>query len=485
MSTDTCVYCQLDDPTKELWVQCDLCPQWVHVTCVPLECVHYDRTETPPPKVLEYPKTSKDIRRFQCGGHGTQGELLIKPVQAKRKRNDSVTQSTDPAKRRHGLRSKQQIDYIALNEGDNVRLKHKHLHTDAFLRCFEKWKNTSNVISSQDFYDNFLSLHKPLKVLDPSNSGMRIPSPEKGQVLTIDEITGIIGDDYPVDVMDIQTQQNERWTMSRWNHYISQTKPGDRDRVRNVISLEVSHVKGLKIERPVAVEDNDLVNIIWESFGDGDDKPKVTRYVLMSAGNSYTDFHLDFAGTSVYYNLISGNKKFLLFPPTESNLKIYSEWCCDMEQNVVFLGDLLCDGVAMELDAGDLFMIPSGFIHAVYTPIDSLIIGGNFLTVRDIETQLQVVKLERMTKVPKRFTFPNFDLVMGKCCEWALSQKQPSAISSTAIEALIRYMEDPTTKYRPINYPSKRALIKQLQQFHLLTPNNTSSEAAKLEYPED
>lgn len=467
---DTCEFCQSDDPTKELWVQCDLCPQWVHVLCVPLEFIHIDGEEQPGPKVLEHPKTSNKITRYQCGDHGMQSELTVKKNQAKRERVERATRPTDSAKRRHGLRSKHQIDYIALNEGDDIRLKHKHLHTDAFLRCFEKWKNTSNVIKSQELYDNFPSLRKPLKVLDPNNSGMRIPTPEKGDVLTIDEITGILGDDYPVDVMDIQTQQNERWTMSRWNEYISHTKLEDRDRVRNVISLEVSHIKDLKIERPVAVEENDLVNIIWDSFGDQDDKPKVTRYVLMSAGNSYTDFHLDFAGTSVYYNLISGNKKFLLFPPTKSNLKIYSEWCCDMSQNVTFLGDLLDEGVAMELKAGDLFMIPSGFIHAVFTPIDSLIIGGNFLTVRDIETQLQVVELERTTKVPKRFTFPNFDLVMGKCCEWALSQKDSPIITGTAVRALIRFLEDPATKYKPINYPSKRAMLKQLEKLQSSKP---------------
>ena len=29
--------------------------------------------------------------------------------------------------------------------------------------------------------------------------------------------------------------------------------------------------------------------------------------------------------------------------------------------------------------AGDTFMIPTGWIHAVYTPADSLVFGGNFL----------------------------------------------------------------------------------------------------------
>lgn len=384
------------------------------------------------------------------------------------------------AKKRSGLRNKQPIDYIALNEGDDKKLKHVHPHTEAFLACFERYENTKSVLDSKSFNQNFASVDKPIKILDPENSGMVIPSPkdlgfsDHDRSLTVDDITKALGEDYPVDVMDIQTQQNERWSMSQWNDYFSKTTPEERDRVRNVISLEVSHVNRLKIERPKGVEENDLVNILWDFVGIEDTKPKVTRYILMSAANSYTDFHLDFAGTSVYYNLISGNKKFILFPPTESNLQKYSSWCTDPNQNIIFLGDILTDGTAMELNGGDLFMIPSGFIHAVYTPQDSLIIGGNFLTVRNVDTQLDVVAVERLTKVPKRFTFPHFDLVMGKCCEWVLSrstdknvklEKMTPAIMKKSMEALIRYMEKPQIKYKPVNYSSKRILIKEVKLY--------------------
>ncbi|QLQ80563.1 hypothetical protein HG537_0D05640 [Torulaspora globosa] len=477
-SMDTCNYCQSSSPLETLWVQCDLCDQWVHVSCVPFKCIHYEPSKIPQQQVLEYPKVSKDIAGFHCSKHGSEGKLYIKAAETKRRRSNDDQKTLNSPKKRYSLRTKQQIDYIALNEGEDVKLKHVHPHADAFLDCFKRWENTTNFITAKDFYDKFLSLREPLKIIDPHNSGMKTPKSSEGQPLTVEEISFILGDDYPVDVMDIQTQQNERWTMSRWNQYLTHTKPETRDRVRNVISLEVSHIKDLNIERPIAVEENDLVNVIWKSMGNGDEKPKVTRYVLMSAGNSYTDFHLDFAGTSVYYNLISGNKKFILFPPTQSNLKKYADWCCDINQNAIFLGDLLTDGIAMELLAGDLFMIPSGFIHAVYTPVDSLIIGGNFLTVRDIETQLKVVQLERMTKVPKRFTFPNFDLVMGKCCEWFASpttetdqetdRNLKDSISSNTLHALIQYMQDPTTKYKPIHYTSKRMLIKRLQKLNQL-----------------
>lgn len=51
-------------------------------------------------------------------------------------------------------------------------------------------------------------------------------------------------------------------------------------------------------------------------------------------------------------------------------------------------------------------IIPTGWIHAVYTPEDSLVIGGNFLHAMNISAQLQVYDIESATKVPAKFRFP-------------------------------------------------------------------------------
>jgi len=51
------------------------------------------------------------------------------------------------------------------------------------------------------------------------------------------------------------------------------------------------------------------------------------------------------------------------------------------------------------LNAGDTFFIPTGWIHAVYTPKDSLVFGGNFLHSFGIEKQLRVAEVEESTKV--------------------------------------------------------------------------------------
>jgi len=69
-------------------------------------------------------------------------------------------------------------------------------------------------------------------------------------------------------------------------------------------------------------------------------------------------------------------------------------------------------GFKVTLRPGDLFLIPSGWIHAVYTPEDSLVIGGNFLTLMDLPMHLHIYEIEKVTRVPAKFRFPMFNKVL-------------------------------------------------------------------------
>lgn len=46
----------------------------------------------------------------------------------------------------------------------------------------------------------------------------------------------------------------------------------------------------------------------------------------MSAAGSYSNFRIDFGGSSVWYNVLKGEKIFLLVPPSEENLKKFHDW---------------------------------------------------------------------------------------------------------------------------------------------------------------
>ena len=48
----------------------------------------------------------------------------------------------------------------------------------------------------------------------------------------------------------------------------------------------------------------------------------------MSVKGCYTDFHIDFGGTSVWYHILKGAKVFWLIPPTPLNIELYEQWVC-------------------------------------------------------------------------------------------------------------------------------------------------------------
>ena len=47
------------------------------------------------------------------------------------------------------------------------------------------------------------------------------------------------------------------------------------------------------------------------------------HYCLIGAKGSYTDWHIDLGGTSVWYHIVHGGKAFILIKPTLQNLKNY------------------------------------------------------------------------------------------------------------------------------------------------------------------
>ena len=71
------------------------------------------------------------------------------------------------------------------------------------------------------------------------------------------------------------------------------------------------------------------------------EQPRVAKYCLMSAAGSYTDFHVDFGGTSVWYHVYHGSKRFYFIEPTSKNLKIYAKWATDKSIKYQFLPDII------------------------------------------------------------------------------------------------------------------------------------------------
>uniref|UniRef100_A0AAR2J0Y8 [histone H3]-dimethyl-L-lysine(36) demethylase n=1 Tax=Pygocentrus nattereri TaxID=42514 RepID=A0AAR2J0Y8_PYGNA len=220
-----------------------------------------------------------------------------------------------------------------------------------------------------------------------------------------------------IDVMDVNTQKGIEMSMSQWRRYY-ETPPSEREKLYNVISLEFSHTKlEHLVKRPASVDMIDWVDNMWprhlkERQRDSTNAiidmqyPKVQKYCLMSVKGCFTDFHIDFGGTSVWYHILRGAKVFWLIPPTPQNLELYENWVLSGKQGDIFLGDKATTCQRIELKQGYTFMIPSGWIHAVYTPEDTLVFGGNFLHSFNIPMQLNIYNIEDRTRVPSKFRYP-------------------------------------------------------------------------------
>ena len=152
--------------------------------------------------------------------------------------------------------------------------------------------------------------------------GIRVPEAGKSG-LGPREVSALIGK-RKVTAMNAATQEsNVTMSLEEWADYCE----GERPRgVLNLISLEFTGTDlAGKVQSPTLVRELDWIDVCfpmsrkrppkgggkaveYRHKGVGSSKhgrPKVQKYCLMSNAGAYTDFHIDFGGTSVWYHLMS------------------------------------------------------------------------------------------------------------------------------------------------------------------------------------
>ena len=245
----------------------------------------------------------------------------------------------------------------------------------------------------------------PLLVTDKEGLGISVPAPDWG----VSNVCQSLGQDYVLDIIDCHRQKTCQMTIDQFSQNF--TDPHS-DRVLNCLSMEITDLPLNDILTPPLVARKLCwVNNVWPSNPLKYTKPQVQKYCIMSMKGSYTDFHIDFGGTSVWYHVFSGEKHFLLIRPTPGNLSLYERWLRLSSQSETFLGDMVDKCYKLELKQGQTVFIPTGWIHAVYTPVNSIVFGGNFLHSLNIQLQLRIYELESRLKDPPKYRFPSFEIV--------------------------------------------------------------------------
>lgn len=313
---------------------------------------------------------------------------------------------------------------------------YKNVVLNKVLPCFP-----TKVVQAEDF--NFQShvlqdcFAYPMIVQGYSEKfGIKVPSND----FTIHQVAELIGKDTPIRLMDVAEQTEiSGFTISQYADYLQKNQeicasieagtadPNNALKILNLISMEFSETKLSEVvHAPKFVpqldwEDITLTDRQLQQYRDEPQSPenngkegkissKVQKYCLIGMGGSYTDFHIDFGGTSVWYHVVRGGKRFFLIPPTGENLETYQKWNRSTEQHGSFLGDLVGKDQCFYLDLKpqQTLLLPSAWIHAVYTPEDALVFGGNFIHLPGIQRQLACYKIEDNLKIKSKYRYPNF-----------------------------------------------------------------------------
>ncbi|XP_029350809.1 lysine-specific demethylase 7A [Echeneis naucrates] len=365
------LYCVCRQPydVSRFMIECDICKDWFHGSCVQVEEHH-----------------AVDIDVYHCPNC----DVVHGPSLMKKRNNWHRHDYTEPD---DGSKPVQAGTPVFIKELQN--------------RIFASGEEILIRMKGEQVTPRYLERHGfnyPIGVTEMEALGLKLPAP----TFSVKDVEQYVGGDKVIDVIDVARQADSKMKLSEFIKYFTKSH---RPKVLNLISLEFSDTKMSElVEVPDVAQKMSWVENYWpdDSFFP---KPFVQKYCLMGVKDSYTDFHIDFGGTSVWYHVLWGEKIFYLIKPTPANLALYEAWSSSPNQSEVFFGEKVEKCYKCVVPQGTTLLIPTGWIHAVLTSQDCMAFGGNFLHNLNIGMQLRCYEMERRLKTPDLFKFPYFEAI--------------------------------------------------------------------------
>uniref|UniRef100_A0A8C6TA65 Lysine-specific demethylase PHF2 n=1 Tax=Neogobius melanostomus TaxID=47308 RepID=A0A8C6TA65_9GOBI len=354
--------CRLPYDVTQFMIECDACKDWFHGSCVGV-----DEDDAPDIDIYHCPNCEK-----------THGKSTLK-----KKKNWSKHDTG------------QSTDIKAVQNGSQVFIK--ELRSRTFPSADDIVVKLGGAQLSMDYLEEN-GFNEPILVQKKDGLGMSMPA----STFYISDVENYVGPDVSVDVVDVTKQTDSQMKLKEFVDYYYST---NRKKVLDVINLEFSDTRS---DVPQIVRRLSWVENYWP-----DDallgKPKVTKYCLICVKDSYTDFHIECGGATVWYHVLKGEKIFFLIKPTSANLSLYERWRSSSNHSEMFFADQVDKCYKCILKQGQTLFIPSGWINAILTPVDCLAFSGHFVHNLSVEMQMRAYEIEKRLKVKTLTPFPNYE----------------------------------------------------------------------------
>ncbi|KTF92651.1 hypothetical protein cypCar_00023709 [Cyprinus carpio] len=358
--------CRLPYDVNQFMIECDACKDWFHGSCVGV-----DEDEAPDIDIYHCPNCEK-----------THGKSTLKKKKSWNKHDTGQSGDVRP-----------------VQNGSQVFIK------ELRSRTFPSSEDVVVKLSGSQLTLDYLEengFNEPILIQKKDGLGMAMPAP----TFYVSDVENYVGPDVLVDVVDVTKQTQSKMKLKEFVDFYYST---NRKKVLNVTNLEFSDTRMANfVESPQIVRTLSWVENYWP-----DDallgKPKVSKYCLICVKDSYTDFHIECGGASVWYHVLKGEKIFFLIKPTSANLSLYERWRSSSNHSEMFFADQVDKCYKCTLKQGQTLFIPSGWINAVLTPVDCLAFSGHFVHSLSVEMQMRAYEVEKRLKVASLTPFPNFE----------------------------------------------------------------------------
>ncbi|KAM6995913.1 LOW QUALITY PROTEIN: histone lysine demethylase PHF8 [Passerculus sandwichensis] len=358
--------CRLPYDVTRFMIECDGCQDWFHGSCVGVE-----------------EEAAAEIDLYHC----PQCAVLRGPSVMKRRRGPAKAPEQDPGRpaRTGSAQFIRELRGRTFPSADEVLLR-----------------PSGAQLTVEYLEENSFSV--PILVARHEGLGMTLPPSS----FTPRDVLHHVGADKVVAVLDVGRQAELRMRLGDFVAYLGGPR---RERVLSVTGLEFSDTRlSNLVQTPRIVRKLSWVENLWPGES-ARERPSVQKFCLMGAKDSYSDFHIDCGGTSAWYHVLKGEQIFYLARPSAANLALFEAWSSSRNQPELFFGDQVDRCFRCHLRQGQTLFIPTGWIHAVLTPVDSLAFGGHFLHSLNIGMQLRAYELQRRLNTPDLAKFPNFETV--------------------------------------------------------------------------